>query len=269
MLLKRILSMRDDFLTKTKELLARRVGFHCSNPKCRRVTSGPDSTGSKAVSIGVAAHIAGASAGGPRFDAALTPDERMSAANGIWLCQTCAKLIDSDLAKYTKEVLLDWKETAEHLAAAEVQGTTAVPPATGEHSITFKAEDWTMWRNWGSLPGDTVVIIEVWKRGDVRYSVRIRLRNDLMHEEVLHRLRMEFMDDATLILSDGYAFDGDDVILPPGKWVTIDVDYGLHDFDVFQRAKSVWCKAEIVGDGEVLRWHVAEIDHASVKFHAE
>jgi hypothetical protein len=259
--------MRDEFPTKTKELLARRVGFRCSNPKCRRATSGPDVTGTKAVSIGVAAHIAAASEGGPRFDAALTPDERMAATNGIWLCQSCAKLIDSDLAKYTKEVLLDWKETAEHLAAADVLGTAAVAPATGDHLITFKAEDWSMWRN--NLPGDAVVIIEGWKRGDVRYSVRLRFRNNLTHEEVLHRFRMEFMDGSDLILAEECAFEGNDVILPPGKWVTIDVDYGLRDFDVFQSAKSVWCKADVVGDGEVLRWPVAEIDHASVKLPAD
>lgn len=89
--------MRDEFPTKTKELLARRVGFRCSNPKCRKATSGPDSTGTKAVSIGVAAHIAAASKGGPRFDAASTQDERMAATNGIWLCQSCAKLFLSRL----------------------------------------------------------------------------------------------------------------------------------------------------------------------------
>jgi hypothetical protein len=261
--------MRDDFSAKTKELLSRRVGFRCSNPKCRKVTSGPDSTGSGAVSIGVAAHIAGASAGGPRFDAILTPDERVSAANGIWLCQICAKLIDSDLAKYTKEVLLDWKETAEHLTAAEMQGTVATAPVAADHSITFKSEDWSMWRNRGNLPGDSVVFIEGWKRGDVRYFVRLRLRNNLTHEEVLHRFRMEFMAQDEMVLSDEYPFDGNDVILPPGKWITIDVSYGLHDFNVFQSAKSVWCKAEVVGGGEVLRWPVAEIDHASVKFHEE
>lgn len=258
--------MRDDFSKKTKELLARRVGFRCSNPKCRKATSGPDSTGSEAVNVGVASHISGASPGGPRFDAALAAEARTSKANGIWLCQTCAKLIDSDLAKYTKEVLLDWKETAEHLAAAEVQGTTFVAPATSEHSITFKAEDWSMWRNRGNLPGDAVVIIDGWRRGDVHYSVRFRLRNNLTHEEVLHRFRIEFMEGSDVILSDEYAFDGNDVILPPGKWVTLDISYGLHNFDVFQRAKSVWCKAEVVGDGEVLRWSVAEIDHASVGF---
>lgn len=260
--------MRDDFQSKTKELLARRVGFRCSNPKCRKVTSGPDSTGAKAVNIGVAAHIAGASKGGPRFDPAMTSDERASASNGVWLCQTCAKLVDSDEAKYTKQVLQDWKETAEHLAGAEVQGTTG-PLSTihNGHAISFKAEDWSMWRNRGNLPGDAIVVIEGWKRGDVRYSVRFRLRNNLNHEEVLHRFRMEFVDGEAVILSDEYAFRRDDVVLPPGKWISIDVSHGLHDFEVFERAKSVWCKAECVGDGDILRWAVAEIDHASVVFH--
>lgn len=262
--------MRDDFQKKTKELLARRVGYRCSNPKCRKATSGPDSTGSQAVNIGIASHVAGASPGGPRFDATLSPEERTSAANGIWLCQICAKLIDSDLAKYTKEVLLDWRETAEHLAAAEIQGAASTfSLVSAEHSIAFHAEDWSMWRNRGNLPGDAVVIIEGWARGDVRYEVRFRLKNNLPHEEVLHRLRMEFMDGTKVILSDEYPFDGNDVVLPSGKWVTIDVSYGLHEFGVFQRAKSVWCKAEVVGDGEVLRWPVAEIDHSSVKFHSE
>ena len=262
--------MRDDFQKKTKELLARRVGFRCSNPKCRKATSGPASTGSHSVNIGIASHIAGASTGGPRFDVALTPSERISPANGIWLCQICAKLIDSDLAKYTKEVLLDWRETAESMAAAEIQGLIGTPSQVStEHSIAFHAEDWSMWRNRGNLPGDAFVIVQGWARGDVRYEVRFRLKNNLSHEEVLHRFCMEFMDEAKVIFSDQSPFDGTDLVLPPGKWVTIDVSYGLHDFDLFLRAKSVWCKAEVVEDDELLRWPVAEIDHSSVAFRSE
>lgn len=261
--------MRDEFSAKTKDILAQRVGFRCSNPKCRKATSGPDSTGSKAINVGVAAHIAAASEGGPRFDASMTLEQRTSPENGIWLCQICAKLIDSDKTKYTREVLLDWRETAEHLAAAEVQGIASpggMPVA--EHSISFKADEWTMWRNRGNLPHDAVVVIEGWARGDVRYSVRLRLRNNLTHEEVLHRLRMEFVGDL-VILSDENAFDGNDVVLPPGKWVTLDVSYGLHDFSVFERSQTVWFRAESVGGSEVLRWQVAEIDHNSVKFPLE
>ena len=33
--------MRDDFLITVKESLARQVGYKCSNPDCRKPTSGP------------------------------------------------------------------------------------------------------------------------------------------------------------------------------------------------------------------------------------
>jgi hypothetical protein len=53
--------MRDDFSLTTKELLAKRVGYLCSNPKCQQPTSGPQEDPSKAVNIGVACHITAAS----------------------------------------------------------------------------------------------------------------------------------------------------------------------------------------------------------------
>ena len=105
--------MRDDFSTKDKETLSKRVGFLCSNPECRKLTVGPNTKVNKATNIGVAAHITAASKGGPRFDKYLNSDQRSSINNGIWLCQTCSKLIDSDIEKYPKELLIQWKKKAE------------------------------------------------------------------------------------------------------------------------------------------------------------
>ena len=260
------LTMRDDFPQKTKEILARRVGLRCSNPKCRRLTSGPHATSGKSVNVGVAAHVTAASLGGPRYDASLNAKERMSVNNGIWLCQTCAKLVDSDSVKFTKEVLLNWKETAEHLAASEIHRQDAAAVcAEDAHSICFAVDYWRMWRNRGNLPGDSVVVIEGWARGDVRYSGRIRLRNDLPQEDVLHHLRMEFQRGDEVLFSDEYPFPDGDIVLPPGKWVTLEVCYGLHDFSIFEKAKTVWFRAETVGDNDTHRWQVATIDHASVR----
>jgi hypothetical protein len=64
--------MRDDFPTLIKEMLAKRVGYRCSNPGCRKPTSGPQEDPSKAVNVGVAAHITAASPNGPRYDPSLT-----------------------------------------------------------------------------------------------------------------------------------------------------------------------------------------------------
>jgi len=114
--------MRDDFDANTKETLAKRVGYRCSNPDCRKLTSGPRSDPEKVLNIGVAAHITAASEGGPRYDADLSVEKRRSVKNGIWLCQSCAKLVDNDVERYTVEVLREWKRRAEQAALREVEG---------------------------------------------------------------------------------------------------------------------------------------------------
>lgn len=113
--------MRDDFSLITKELLAKRVAYRCSNPGCRQVTSGPQEDPAKVINIGVAAHITAASADGPRFNPSLTADERSSVENGIWLCQSCAKLVDNDPLRYGVDVLHQWKTLVETTAARELE----------------------------------------------------------------------------------------------------------------------------------------------------
>jgi hypothetical protein len=117
---------RDDFTKPTKETLAKRVRYRCSNPNCPTpATLGPGSEQDATINLGVAAHITAASEGGPRFDSSLSPQERRSSRNGIWLCQNCAKRIDSDEANYPVPLLLEWKQWAERRAFAELPGTAA------------------------------------------------------------------------------------------------------------------------------------------------
>lgn len=107
------MSNRDDFSLKTKDKLARRAGFICSNPECKKSTIGAQMGGENVVNIGIAAHITAASPGGPRYDPSMTPEERSSLSNGIWLCSNCSILIDRDKQKYTIELLKEWKKRAE------------------------------------------------------------------------------------------------------------------------------------------------------------
>ena len=93
----------------------------CSNPNCRRATSGPQDDPNKALNIGVAAHITAAAKGGPRYDARLSAEERASQANGIWLCQTCAKLIDNDPRRYNADLLLQWRRLSEEAALLDLE----------------------------------------------------------------------------------------------------------------------------------------------------
>ena len=130
--------MRDEFPLRVKEELAKRVGFLCSNPGCRQPTSGPQSEPSGSVNIGVAAHITAASSGGPRFDNGISSTERQSATNGIWLCQSCAKLIDSDVSKYTRAKLVEWKRDAELAAARALEKRRS--PYTESQGVFLEAE---------------------------------------------------------------------------------------------------------------------------------
>lgn len=113
--------MRDEFTQATAQRLAKRVGFRCSNPDCRKPTSGPRADGGT-VSLGVAAHITAASQGGPRFNEHLSKEGRRAAENGIWLCQQCSRLVDADDSSYDVSDLLEWKTFAEAAAAVELRG---------------------------------------------------------------------------------------------------------------------------------------------------
>ena len=114
-------SNRDDFSSKTKDLLAKRVGYKCSNPACRKLTCGANDDPTDFTNIGVAAHICAAAEGGPRYDHTMSTDERKSYENGIWLCQSCSKLIDSDVTRYPVEKLNRWKSNVEEATSLELE----------------------------------------------------------------------------------------------------------------------------------------------------
>lgn len=126
--------MSDDFSEMVKRTLTSRVGNRCSNPKCKALTSGPQIDPTKALNLGVAAHITAASPGGPRYDPNLLPEERSGAPNGIWLCQNCAKLIDNDPTRFTTDQLNGWKIAAERDAKERV-GKTDAPQLMPKHEL--------------------------------------------------------------------------------------------------------------------------------------
>lgn len=105
--------MRDDFTKATIDILAKRVGYLCSNPNCRQLTVGANEVKDKTTIIGIASHITAASCGGPRYKSDIKSEQRKDINNGIWLCSNCANLIDKDPEKYSIELLEKWKYDAE------------------------------------------------------------------------------------------------------------------------------------------------------------
>lgn len=113
---------RDDFSKITVDILAKRVGYLCSNPDCRMHTVGPNDVADKATIIGIAAHITAAAPGGPRYDIALTPDQRGHIDNGIWLCSNCSLLIDKDPNAFPVALLQTWRSNSEKEMSENIIG---------------------------------------------------------------------------------------------------------------------------------------------------
>jgi hypothetical protein len=94
-------------------LLAKRAGWLCSFPTCRKATVGATADDEHVIDIGIAAHICAAAPLGPRYDPTQSSEERSSVKNGIWMCQDHSKVIDSADAEFTVAQLLKWKKQAE------------------------------------------------------------------------------------------------------------------------------------------------------------
>ena len=77
---------RDEFTDKTKFQIAKRAGWLCSDPSCRRPTIGANSDGNGEINLGTAAHICAAAPNGPRYDPNQTPTQRGSADTTAFGC---------------------------------------------------------------------------------------------------------------------------------------------------------------------------------------
>ncbi|AZO83336.1 hypothetical protein BOO88_12485 [Stutzerimonas stutzeri] len=112
-----VVTKRDDFTPSTKKTLALRAAYFCSNPRCLKLTAGPSSVPTKALTSGHAAHIHAASELGPRYKASQSPEERKSIENGIWLCRECGVIVDSDESGHTDAQLRRWKADHEKMVS--------------------------------------------------------------------------------------------------------------------------------------------------------
>lgn len=112
---------RDDFKEKVKRTLRDRVNGHCSHPECDASTvAGKAGDPDKSYSTGRAAHICAAAPGGARYDPTMTPEERSSINNAIWLCAHHANEIDLDEERFPAKLLHEWKIAAEKRVRARI-----------------------------------------------------------------------------------------------------------------------------------------------------
>jgi len=171
----------------------------------------------------MACHIAAASAGqgARRYVATMTAEERSSVSNGIWMCYTHGKLIDTDEARYTIEMLQRWKEIAEKRAKARLEGlsedellegivpapcTIQIQPGGPENEVVGNAiHDTCLPELWGRSLADAIrdLVIEI-------------IRNAFDHGQA-QLASFEIGNGAIRITDDGQPFDSWKLFKSSGK----------------------------------------------------
>ena len=111
-------SNRAPSIASQEKVVTQRSHNACAYPACGvALVVEPRSPSDLAKSVGKIAHICASSPGGPRYDPTMSPRERGSAENLIFLCGTHHDAIDSQLDFHTVEFLRRAK--AEHEAACD------------------------------------------------------------------------------------------------------------------------------------------------------
>jgi ribosomal protein L37AE/L43A len=176
---------REEFPATVKRDLATRAAHFCSNPRCLRLTSGPQVTGSRGTGTGHAAHIRAAAIGGPRYDPGQTPDQRRSIENGIWLCRECGDMVDKDTEGFAPETLHSWRINHEAMIAEirqkgwsktiELLRSGPAQPALARRIISIFEDRRVFWASF-----------------DVEFPDRVRVSLDNLRHE-LTKLRSDCM----------------------------------------------------------------------------
>lgn len=189
---------RDEFREKTKQQTAKRAGYLCSDPSCRRATYGATSDGNSEMNFGEACHICAAAPKGPRYDATMTREERRGASNCIWMCDIHGSAIDTHDPKFTVDILKEWKAQAEKDSWRRVMYND-IPP--GPVAVS---EDELMAR----LRTASVADLEVFRRSDKWPSTAIPLTltvdglSDPVSTSALARA-LTILDDLILVAQPG------------------------------------------------------------------
>jgi len=135
---------RVDFPEQVKVALAKRASYVCSNPDCRVLTVAPaDVDATKVIYVGEAAHICAAAEGGPRYDKNMSDEQRKGIENAIFVCSTCADMIDKNNgADFSVKALRIWKEQHETWVRSNLnrRPDSPISVVAGRHEAHGKGE---------------------------------------------------------------------------------------------------------------------------------
>lgn len=190
---------RDDFLESTRKRLERQARGHCSNPGCRKLTSAASSDGQSEIRIGVGAHICAAAPGGERYDPSMTPAERSSAENGIWLCHDCSRAVDSKDPFFTVALLHEWKRKTDEDSWKSIVNNAPYGP---HMNVPTLGEIARRLRSAASADLDVFRRTEKWPLTDVFLTLEIDAQSKRIEPSSIGRA-LATLDDLVVIASPG------------------------------------------------------------------
>jgi hypothetical protein len=224
-------SNRDEFTPAIRRAIERQARGHCSNPACRRLTHSSTSDGKGEISIGVASHICAAAPGGPRYDPNMTPEERRSVDNGMWLCDAHGRAVDAADSKFTVEELQKWKRLTDEDSWRSVMENVAYGPG-----MRPPTPDALRDRLRAAATADLTVFqrTERWPRSAVALTLKVDHVDEALSTQAL-ATAVTTLDDLVLIAAPGMGKtttvfqiadgilaigNGTPLIVPLGDWAT-------------------------------------------------
>lgn len=178
-------------------------------------TVGPSNESKAATSsIGVACHISAAASGrgARRYDKQMTSEQRRAIDNGIWMCATHGRLIDTDESHFTVEMLKRWRDLAEMRARYELESGQPLINEAWEggfvqNTLTLKGGEVD-----GTAIGNALIdscVSELWGN-DICFVARdviVEIALNAWQHGHAHRIRLEIDGHCVRVIDDGRSFD--------------------------------------------------------------
>lgn len=191
---------RDEFTEKVKLQIAKRAGWLCSDPSCRRSTMGSNSDGDGEINLGTAAHICAAAPEGPRYDLEMTREERRSPDNGVWMCRLHGTAVDAKDSTFTVKLLHEWKAQAQSDSWRRV----LYNEAPGSPSLQAQCHNQLSARLRAATATDLEVFhrSEKWPATDIALTLEVDGLSDPVNTSTL-AMALVTLDDLILIAQPG------------------------------------------------------------------
>jgi hypothetical protein len=170
----------------------------------------------------MACHIAAAAGGqnARRYDPKMSEEERASIQNGIWMCYTHGKLIDTDESRFTIPMLKKWRELAELRARLELDlghDVDLSPTDVSDHTLVENSISFSGAGIENELIGNAVLdscLPVLWgdELADATRDLLIELLRNAFQHGGAKKVQIQLEPKSIRFIEDGSEFDPWDLL---------------------------------------------------------